>query len=169
MGSFEWFIALKILHIGSLIFWLGPSLGAWIMLIALRKYEGEFTSATHLGYKVFIQLLILEHVAFIFLLASGIGMATLVFGFDQPWLQWKLLIILLVIIPLEIADIWYGNIKLPQIFSQLNTQGYDRLSSTRLHIYHVYITRTAIAVIPASVLTIMWLVLAKPNIIAPWQ
>lgn len=169
MSTIDWFIALKIVHIGALIFWLGPSLGAWLMLGALRKREGEFTSATHLGYQVFIQMLILEHVAFVFLLASGIGMAALVFGIDQPWLQWKLLIILLVIIPLEIADIWYGNIKLPPIFSQLNTQGYDKLSATRLHIYHVYVTRIAIAVIPVSVLAIMWLVIAKPNIIALWQ
>lgn len=168
MSAFGWFIALKIVHIGSLIFWLGPSLGAWFMLGALRKREGEFTSATHLGYKVFIKMLVLEHVAFVFLLASGIGMAALVFGTDQPWLQWKLLIILLVIIPLEIADIWYGNIKLPPIFSQLNTQGYDKLSSARLHIYHVYVTRTAIVAIPVSVLAIMWLVIAKPNIVGLW-
>ena len=168
MSTFDWFIALKIVHIGSLIFWLGPSLGAWIMLMALRKREGEFSSATHLGYKIFIQLLILEHVAFVFLLASGIGMAVLVFGVSHAWLQWKLLIILLAIIPLEIVDIWYGNIKLPPIFSQLNAQGYDKLSSTRLHIYHAYITRIAIAVIPVSVLAIMWLVIAKPNIIGLW-
>lgn len=169
MSTVDWFIALKIIHIGALVFWLGPSLGAWLMLGALRKQEGEFSRATHLGYKVFIQMLILEHVAFIFLLASGAGMAALVFGTGQAWLQWKLLIILLAIIPLEIADIWYGNIKLPLIFSQLNTQGYDKLSSTQLHIYHVYVTRLAIAVIPISVLAIMWLVIAKPNIIGLWQ
>ncbi len=169
MNSVDWFIGLKILHIGALIFWLGPSLGAWCMLMALRQREGEFTSATHLGYKVFIQMLILEHIAFVCLLASGIAMAALLFGFAQPWLQWKLLIILLVIIPLEIADIWYGNIKLPQIFAQLNAQGYDKLSSARLHIYHVYVTRTAIAVIPVSVLAIMWLVIAKPHIISLWE
>ncbi len=169
MNSVEWFIGLKILHIGALIFWLGPSLGAWFMLMALRQREGEFTPATHLAYKVFIQMLILEHVAFVCLLASGIAMAALVFGFAQPWLQWKLLIILLVIIPLEIADIWYGNIKLPQIFAQLNAQGYDKLSSARLHIYHEYVTRAAIVAIPVSVLAIMWLVIAKPNIISLWQ
>jgi uncharacterized membrane protein len=169
MDSINIFTALKILHIGSLVFWLGPSLGAWYMLMALRKYEGEFTKATHLGYKIFIQMLIVEHIAFVCLLISGIGMAVLIFGFGQGWLQWKLLIILLLIIPLEIADIWYGNIKLPQIFSTLNAQGYDKGSSTKLHIYHTYITRTAIAVMPVSVLAIMWLVIAKPNIISLWQ
>lgn len=164
MSTIDAFVVLKILHIGSLIFWLGPSLGAWLMLMSLRKHQGEFTPATHLGYKVFIQMLIIEHVAFVALLISGIGMAALIFGFQQPWLQWKLMIIALVIIPLEIADIWYGNIKLPKIFSQLNAQGYDQQSAKRLHIYHAYVTRIAIAVIPISVLAIMWLVIAKPNL-----
>lgn len=164
MSVADAFIALKILHLGSLVFWLGPSLGAWILLMALRKHQGEFTAATHLGYKIFIQMLIVEHVAFACLLASGVGMAALVFGFQQAWLQWKLLIILLAIIPLEIADIWYGNIKLPAIFSKLNSQGYGAPATKTLHIYHTYVTRIAIAVIPLSVLTIMWLVIAKPSL-----
>ena len=168
MTTIDGFVALKILHIGSLIFWLGPSLGAWLVLMALRKHQGEFTQATHLGYKIFIKMLIVEHVAFVALLISGIGMAALLFGFNQPWLQWKLLIIALVIIPLEIADIWYGNIKLPKIFSQLNSQGYDPQSAKQLHIYHTYITLIAIAAIPISVLAIMWLVIAKPPLLNLW-
>lgn len=164
MSSIDTFIALKIVHIGSLIFWLGPSLGAWFILMAMRKQLGEITPATHLAYRIFIKTLILEHVAFIALLASGIGMAILVFGFNQAWLQWKLLIILLLIIPLEILDIWYGNIKLPQIFSRLNEAGYDTKQTRTLHIYHTYITRIAIAIIPISVLAIMWLVIAKPSL-----
>lgn len=168
MTIIDGFVALKILHIGSLVFWLGPSLGAWLVLMALRKHQGEFTPATHLGYRIFIQMLIIEHVASVALLISGIGMATLLFGFNQPWLQWKLLIIALVIFPLEITDIWYGNIKLPKIFSQLNVQGYDLQSARQLHIYHTYVTRIAIAIIPLSVLAIMWLVIAKPNLAILW-
>lgn len=168
MSSTDIFIALKIVHIGSLVFWLGPSLGAWFILMAMRKQVGEITTATHLAYRVFIKMLILEHVAFVALIASGIGMAILVFGFNQPWLQWKLLIILLLIIPLEILDIWYGNIKLPQIFSRLNQAGYDTKQTRILHIYHAYVTRIAIAIIPVSVLAIMWLVIAKPNLANLW-
>ncbi len=168
MSTFDWFVALKIIHIGSLIFWLGPSLGTWLLLLALRKHQGEFTPATHLGYKVFIQMLILEHVAFAVLLASGIGMACLIYSFGPAWIQWKLMIILLVIIPLEIADIWIGNIKLPTIFSQFNQNGYNTTAITTLRIYHQYVTYIAIALIPISVLTIMWLVIAKPNVINLW-
>lgn len=168
MTPVDIFIALKILHIGSLIFWLGPSLGAWFILMAMRKQLGEITPATHLAYRIFIKMLILEHVAFVALIASGIGMAILVFGFNQPWLQWKLLIILFLIVPLEILDIWYGNIRLPQIFLRLNEAGYDVKQTRTLHIYHIYVTRIAIAVIPFSVLVIMWLVIAKPQLIKFW-
>lgn len=169
MTTIDIFVALKILHIGALIFWLGPSLGAWFVLLALRKHEGEITPATYLAYRVFIKMLILEHVAFVALIASGIGMACLVYGFNQPWLQWKLLIILLLIVPLEIVDIWYGNIQLPRIFSRFNAAGYDVNQTKTLHIYHSYVTRIAIAAIPISVLAIMWLVIAKPNLILLWQ
>jgi hypothetical protein len=95
-------------------------------------------------------------------------LAILVFGFNQPWLQWKLLIILLLIVPLEILDIWYGNIKLAQIFSRLNEAGYDTKQTRTLHIYHAFVTRIAIAIIPVSVLAIMWLVIAKPNLANLW-
>lgn len=164
MATIDLFFALKILHLGSLIFWLGPSLGAWFVLLATRKHVGEITPAAHLAYRIFIKLLIVEHVAFVALIISGVGMAHLVFGFNQPWLQWKLLIILLFVVPLEVLDIWYGNIKLPQIFSRFNEAGYDAAQSKTLHIYHVYVTRAAIAIIPLSVLAIMWLVIAKPDL-----
>jgi uncharacterized membrane protein len=168
MTTIDIFIVLKILHIGSLIFWLGPSLGAWFILMPMRKQLGEITPATHLAYRIFIKMLILEHVAFVVLIISGIAMTSLVFGFNQPWLQWKLLIILFLIVPLEILDIWYGNIKLSQIFSRFNNAGYDTKQTRTLHIYHVYVTRIAIVVIPISVLAIMWLVIAKPNLASLW-
>lgn len=163
MATIDQFFALKILHIGALIFWLGPSLGAWLVLLSMRKYVGEITPAAHLAYRIFIKLLIVEHIAFVALIVSGLSMAYLVYGFNQPWLQWKLLIILLFVVPLEVLDIWYGNIKLPQIFSRFNEAGYDTAQSRTLHIYHVYVTRTAIAIIPTSVLAIMWLVIVKPD------
>jgi uncharacterized membrane protein len=168
MTTIEWFFALKLIHIGSLIFWLGPSLGGWLMLLANRKKLGEHSPATHLAYTIFIRLLIIEHIAFFVLLGTGIAMASLVYTLQTPWLQWKLLIIFTLILPLEIADIWYGNIKLPQIFSRLNEAGYDAKQTRTLHIYHAYLTHIAIVIIPVSVLAIMWLVIAKPHAINLW-
>jgi uncharacterized membrane protein len=169
MDLINLFFSLKLIHISALIFWLGPSLGAWFVLLAMRKQQGEFTTATHLAYRIFIKMLILEHIAFVVLLATGISMIACLYDHPASWLQWKLLIVVVVIIPLEIADIWYGNIKLPQIFSHFNEAGYDAQQIKTLHIYHQYVTRAAIAIIPISVLTIMWLVIAKPNMMALWH
>lgn len=168
MNLIDLFFSLKLMHLGALIFWLGPSLGAWFVLQAIRKQLGEFTPASQLAYRIFIKMLILEHIAFIALLATGIGMISCLYNHPAPWLQWKLLIVAVVIVPLEIIDIWYGNIKLPVIFSKLNEAGYDTRQLKTLQIYHRYVTGAAIAIIPISVLMIMWLVIAKPNMMALW-
>ncbi len=160
----ELFFALKLLHLGALIFWLGPSLGAWLVLLALRRHQGELTPATHLAYRVFLQMLMVEHVAFVVLLATGAAMVWLVYSLQLPWLQWKLLLVLGLVIPLEIADIWYGNIRLPRIFARFNEQGYDSQQTRILRIYHRYITGAALVIIPVTVALIMWLVIAKPDL-----
>lgn len=169
MNPVDIFFALKLIHIGALVFWLGPSLGAWLVLLALRRQQGEFTQATHQAYKIFMKMLIVEHVAFVALLATGIGMVVCLYHNPASWLQWKLLIIVAVVIPLEIIDIWYGNIKLPQIFSRFNENGYNTEHLKTLHVYHKHITGAAIVIIPISTLAIMWLAIAKPGIIPIWQ
>lgn len=161
----EFFITLKIIHIGSLIFWLGPSLGAWCCLLILRKQQGEFSPATQSIYRIFIKMLIVEHIAFIGLLVSGFCMAYFWFGFQQAWMQWKLLIILLLIVPLEIVDIWYGNIKMARIFSGTDKKSCTNDETHTLFVYHRYVTGAAIIIIPIAVLGIFWLVIAKPDAI----
>jgi len=161
----EFFITFKVIHIGSLIFWLGPSLGAWFCLLSLRKQQGEFSIATQSIYKIFIKMLIVEHVAFVTLLITGFCMAYFWFGFQQAWIQWKLLIILCLIVPLEIFDIWYGNIRLGRIYSVTERNSYTDDETRSLFVYHRYVTSAAIIIIPASVLCIFWLVIAKPNLI----
>jgi len=164
MTSIDWFFTLKLVHIGSLIFWIGPSLGGWLILLSSRKQLGEFSPATQLAYRIFIRLLIVEHIAFLVLLATGAAMVALVYNLQMPWLQWKLLLIIILIVPLEIADIWYGNIKLPQVFTKENVSSYSNQDARLLHIYHSYITSTAIVIIPVGVALIMWLVIAKPQL-----
>ena len=88
-------LVLKVIHIGSLIMWLGPALGSWLVLRYVQQQQGEMSSATSLVYKVFFFTLTLEHLAFCFLLISGAWMA---FGYgwiDMPWLQNKLWLVLL--------------------------------------------------------------------------
>ena len=152
--EFYLFSAAKMVHIASLIFWLGPTLGSWWVLINIRK--GHQSSGYQLAYKIFLQTLWVEHIAFIALLASGATMATLFHFWGQPWLNMKLGIILAVIIPLEIIDIYIGNFYLPKHFN------IDRPSQLE-KFYHGPFTKTAIALIPLSVFSLFILAVAKPT------
>ena len=109
------FFLLKMTHIAALIFWLGPSLGAWWIVRGFRQRYPDDSEESLLAHRLFITALTLEHVAFVALLLSGIAMV-MVFSFHwQPWLQWKIMIIAIFLIPLEAADIYWGNIKLARL------------------------------------------------------
>ena len=43
---------LKLIHIGSLVLWLGPALGSWLVLRYMQRQQGELSPATGLVYKV---------------------------------------------------------------------------------------------------------------------
>lgn len=153
---------LKVIHIGSLIIWLGPALGSWLVLRYVQQQQGEMSSATSLVYKVFFLTLTLEHLAFCLLLISGTWMA---FGYgwiDMPWLQNKLWLVLLLIIPLEIVDIWLGNWKVQQLIKQ-RALGVELTSTQQgfIQFYHKGFTHLALLTLPVTVLVIMWLAVSK--------
>ena len=70
----EWiFTALKLIHIGALVFWIGPTLGAWWMLRVANHRFGEPGMVSQHLYQAFLHLLWVEHSAFIALLLSMPG------------------------------------------------------------------------------------------------
>jgi len=78
----------KVLHLGALVFWLGPPLGAWLML---RRAQQTIKDPQQLyqHYRLFYRLIALEHVALFVLLGSGVWMAVNYSWFESPWLQQK--------------------------------------------------------------------------------
>ena len=68
--------ALKVIHIGSLVRWLGPALGSWLVLRYMQQQEGELSPATAKVYRVFFWTLTLEHIALVTLLLSGASMGS---------------------------------------------------------------------------------------------
>ena len=88
------YAALKVLHLGSLIMWLGPAIGSWLVLRYMQQQEGELSPATAKVYRVFFWTITLEHIALCTLLLSGAAMA-FHYGFiAMPWLQQKLWLLL---------------------------------------------------------------------------
>lgn len=153
---------IKLIHIGSLIFWIGPALGSWLVLTYSQKLTGEESASTKLVYRVFFFTLSLEHIALAALLSSGAIMAFHFGHWPAQWLQWKLLIIAAVIVPIELIDIGLGNWKVKQLIEK-RSHG-EKLSASEhklIHYYHYYFTTFAIAVLPFTVFAIMWLAIAK--------
>ncbi|WP_127026143.1 DUF2269 family protein [Rheinheimera mangrovi] len=153
---------LKVIHIGSLILWLGPALGSWLVLRYFQQQQGEISSGTSLVYKVFFLTLTLEHLALCTLLMSGAWMA---FGYgwiDMPWLQNKLLLVLLLIVPLEIVDIWLGNWKVQQLIKKRSLgEALTSRQQNLIQFYHKGFTNLALLTLPVTVLAIMWLAVSK--------
>lgn len=155
----------KLLHLGALILWLGPALGAWWLLLSANRMLGEPTAVSHLLYTQFFKIVWLEHVAFMALLLSGFLYAWLAgFSFSgMPWLKLKLLLIALIVLPLEIVDIWFSHTKLTQTFKKRDPDtSYSAAETGLLSFYHGGFTRAALILLPATVLGIMWLTIAKP-------
>lgn len=153
---------LKVVHLGSLVLWLGPALGSWLVLRYAQQQQGELGAATSLVYKVFFLTLTLEHVAFCTLLVTGASMA---FGYgwiEMPWLQQKLWLVMLLIVPLEVADIWLGNWKVQQLVNKrIGGQQLTTRQHALIHFYHQGFTYLAILTLPITVLLIMWLAVSK--------
>ena len=157
---------LKLIHIGSLILWLGPALGAWLVLRALddKNFAGGAVAAK--VSRVFYVTVIIEHVAFVGLLTSGFYLAHTYHFFGSPWLTQKLAIVLLIIVPLEVVDIILGN----WLASTASKKAYAGIVLTSwerrgLEIYHGAFTKIALLVLPIAVLLILYLATSKTAIL----
>ena len=156
------FIGLKILHLGALVLWLGPGLGAWLMMLVINNHFGEPGRVSHLAWQLFLKLMWLEHIALAVLLGSGVLLGWQTGQFDTSWLQAKLLIVVLFLLPLELVDVWFVHHRLPRLFAhrQVNTP-YSEREYQVLRIYHQRFTPLALLTLPVAVIGIMWLAISK--------
>lgn len=152
MWDYYSYSALKVIHLGCLIFWLGPTLGSWWVMLSIKKLKNSHL--TMAVYRVFLQTLWLEHIAFLGLIISGATMASIAYTWGQPWLTTKLIIIVAIIIPLEIVDIYLGNFKLLKLIGENKQSKIEQF-------YHGPFTKTAIILLPPSVLAIFILAVTK--------
>lgn len=156
---------LKLVHLGALVFWLGPALGAWMVLTYAQRARTLDSEALAAISRVFFFTLIIEHVAFIALICSGLLMAMTFGYFEAPWLQQKLWIVCGVLVPLELVDIVLGNFMASSASRRLYggkpvTDGEKRC----LDLYHGTFTKIAIVIVPVSVVVIMYLAISKSGL-----
>ncbi len=150
----------KLIHLGALIFWLGPALGSWIVL-KVCQHDGIAKEALARLHRAFITTVVIEHVAFAALLVSG---AYLAFNFNMqtlPWLQFKLAIVGIVLIPLEVIDVWLANFKIAKIAPKVIAGTASSKEQALYDFYHGTFTKLALVLVPVSVLAIMWLAVSN--------
>lgn len=153
---------LKLLHLGALLLWIGPTLGGWWLLRCANHRFGEPGMVSQYLYSVFLKLLWLEHAALVVLLGSGLAMAFLYDWIGADWLYYKLILVVLVILPLELVDIWVGHRKLPALFNGRHpSRPYSRRESRLLNFYHRLFTPLALLLMPPGTAAIMWLAITK--------
>lgn len=157
------YVLLKAIHIASLIFWLGPTLGAWWLLRTASYRFGEPSMISQFLYQMFLRITGIEHIALITLLVSGSLMAIITGSFTQDWFIVKLFLIILIVLPLEVIDIWYCHYKLPALFHERHpSRPYATDEKLLLHNYHSRFVPLALVCIPLTVMSIFWLVIGKP-------
>ncbi len=165
MNAGIWLPALKLIHLGALVLWLGPALGAWWLLMSANRQFGDPSPMSQHLYKTFLKIVWLEHIALGVLLLSGFLYASLAeFSLSEiAWLKYKLIVIALFVLPLEAADIWFSHVKLQRLFSKHDPlQPYTQETAALLGFYHGIFTRAALVILPPAVIAIMWLAIAKP-------
>jgi hypothetical protein len=165
MDTAAWIPIVKVVHLGSLVIWLGPSGGAWMVLMLARRRAGEPSLVTHYLYRGFFQMLWLEHLGFFTLLASGTALLAM-HGFaalGAIWLQVKLAIVIAVILPIEIPDLWFGHRGLPRIFeARAPDAPYTADEQRLLDNYHRRFVPIFLPILLIAVVVVMWLAVAKP-------
>lgn len=161
----DWFPIVKVVHLGALVVWLGPSGGAWLVLMQARREMGELNPVTHYLYQGFLRILWLEHLGFATMLASGLVMIHM-YGsgaMEIHWLRLKLAVVVFVVLPIEIADLWFSHRALPGIFTLRRPEvPYESGEQRLLDLYHRRFTPVALPLLLAAIVVVMWLAVAKP-------
>jgi hypothetical protein len=159
-----WLHLLKFLHIGGLILWLGPSGGAWLLIqVAKRRLDPHSREYAEL-YLDFVRFFPVEHFGLLLLLGSGLGMLA-IYGFSAlswAWLKWKLVLVVCVIVPIEIGDIWFGHFRLPRWFRSSQRDSDLQHSGNELERYENRFVPLTLPILLITVVGIIWLAVARP-------
>ncbi len=159
---FNLFFPCKLLHLIGLIVWIGPSLGGFWMLLRAEKTGDEKLEIW--VRRRFEQLVNVEHVGLLLLLVGGIGMvwATEWGPLKQGWFQWKLGIIIGVILPLEVADVTMVNFVVGRALREIQEGcGYTTRYLEAVRSYKRFVM-ASVVLLAVALPAIFWLAIWKP-------
>lgn len=134
-----------LLHLASVIMWLGPTTAGYLLIRRLERDRREGRPLPREQelwvWRRFETLLRIEHGAFAALVVFGlarlaaIGLEPLeVLRLGPRWLQAKLAITLFVLLPVEIHDVWLSHIALPRLLGRLESGSGDVAAELSPHV-----------------------------------
>lgn len=143
----------------ALVLWLGPALGAYWILIRSSQYSDIKRLEIERFYE---EVLIVEHVAFLVLIATGFGIWNqLGIGlFEVHWLNAKLALVAMIVI-IELFDISFSHFYFRHLINKRYPIAADAWVSyfkVRKIFYNV-----AIPVLIALILGVLYLAVFKPS------
>ena len=106
----------KLIHVVAVILWIGPPLGAYALVVS--AYRGGDKARIVWAERECERVLVIEHVAFFLLLASGV-MMTVSLGegaLSMSWLRNKLVLVALVVL-FELFDMWLAHHVFKRVFA----------------------------------------------------
>jgi hypothetical protein len=163
---------LRWIHLGAFTVWSATALGAyWLVVVARRESrrapeDGELARRDEWVRERFLDVVWLEHVAIVVLLATGVWRAYR-FGLlwswetllEARWLCWKLALVGFVVVPFEAYDIWLSHWHLPRLLRREPPGSSARAAAWRHHDRFMWIGGGILAlVIPV----IAWLSVFRP-------
>jgi hypothetical protein len=160
-----WFPVVKVVHLGALVLWLGPSGGVWLALMIERRRTGEPNVISHHLYLAFLRTLWFQHLGVVLMLGTGVLLLSMygTAALGLSWVKWKIGLIAAVIVPIELSDFWFSHKMLPGIFdNRVPDSPYTAAELRQLRVYHRWYTPSVLPLLLIAVILIMWLAVAKP-------
>jgi len=139
------------IHLVGVLLWIGPSLGGWLFVERAaqerRRAGARFPTEREVwALRNFSMLIWVEHAGFLLLVLGGVGRIIVL---DLPWaeIHWlyaKVMIISVIILPLELVDVYHSHWCLPKALTSWEAGEHSDDVREQLQKYRVFLTRTAV-------------------------